>query len=186
MSKPNMKKEDESSVVDSISIRIKEEEAKREKKRKRIEAWKQYAATKPETQLKVEAPMVLIQENGEIDTLDAFMQEVGQQISKEQVETTSSSSNQSHSKLGERLTDVNEGAPSDEEEEEEDEEFMLPKKLRKKVVPIGESVEYHSFKKDLYTEVPEITSMTDKEVLQVRKELEVRVRGKNCPKPIKR
>lgn len=162
-------------VLGEIDQRIKEEEAKREKKRKRIEAWKKYAEQKVE-------PVLLnqnqVQEGEDVDPLDAYMLRVGQQISKEK----------DGSKLHEKMTEGEEGESGDEElnEGELDEEMLLPKKLRKKVVPVDEGFIHPPFKKDLYREVPEIAAMTDEEVRNLRKELEIRVRGKNCPKPIRR
>lgn len=47
-------------------------------------------------------------------------------------------------------------------------------------------VYYRPFRKDFYVEVPEIARMTKKEVDEYRQELdEIKVRGKNPPKPIK-
>ena len=47
-------------------------------------------------------------------------------------------------------------------------------------------IEYMPFVKDFYREVPELSKMTDAEVELYREELEgVKVKGKNCPKPIK-
>lgn len=44
----------------------------------------------------------------------------------------------------------------------------------------------HQFRKDFYVEVPEIKAMTDDEVFELRVSLDnVRVKGKNCPKPIR-
>lgn len=48
------------------------------------------------------------------------------------------------------------------------------------------TVEYSSFKKNFYVEVPEIAKMTPEEVEAYRIELEgILVKGKGCPKPIK-
>ena len=47
-------------------------------------------------------------------------------------------------------------------------------------------VYYRPFRKDFYKEVPELAEMTAEEVNDYREELEdIKVRGKNCPKPIK-
>jgi ATP-dependent RNA helicase DDX46/PRP5 len=47
-------------------------------------------------------------------------------------------------------------------------------------------VYYRPFKKNFYVEVPEINKMSDDEVIKYRLELEdIKVKGKNCPKPIK-
>jgi ATP-dependent RNA helicase DDX46/PRP5 len=47
-------------------------------------------------------------------------------------------------------------------------------------------VYYRPFRKNFYVEVPEINSMTNEEVEAFKEELEgIKIRGKNCPKPIK-
>lgn len=47
-------------------------------------------------------------------------------------------------------------------------------------------VYYRPFRKDFYVEVPELARMTDDEVEKYREELEsIKVRGKNCPKPLR-
>jgi ATP-dependent RNA helicase DDX46/PRP5 len=47
-------------------------------------------------------------------------------------------------------------------------------------------VYYRPFRKDFYVEVPEIGRMSKKDVDDYRQELdEIKVRGKNAPKPIK-
>jgi ATP-dependent RNA helicase DDX46/PRP5 len=47
-------------------------------------------------------------------------------------------------------------------------------------------IEYEPFVKDFYREVPELARMTSEEVELYREELEgVKVKGKNCPKPVK-
>lgn len=47
-------------------------------------------------------------------------------------------------------------------------------------------VYYRPFRKDFYVEVPEIAQMSKKDVDDYRQELdEIKVRGKNVPKPIK-
>jgi ATP-dependent RNA helicase DDX46/PRP5 len=48
------------------------------------------------------------------------------------------------------------------------------------------AIEYSSFRKSFYVEVPELARMTPEEVEAYRAELEgIRVKGKGCPKPIK-
>uniref|UniRef100_A0A0M3I4P4 Probable ATP-dependent RNA helicase DDX46 n=1 Tax=Ascaris lumbricoides TaxID=6252 RepID=A0A0M3I4P4_ASCLU len=46
-------------------------------------------------------------------------------------------------------------------------------------------VYYRPFRKDFYVETAELAKMTKKEVDQYREELDIRVRGKNCPKPVR-
>ena len=46
---------------------------------------------------------------------------------------------------------------------------------------------YASFRKSFYIEVPELKNMSDEEVEALRKSMDgIKVRGKRCPKPIKR
>lgn len=45
---------------------------------------------------------------------------------------------------------------------------------------------FRPFRKDFYNETNEISRMTDEEVDAYRKQLEgIKIRGKNCPKPVK-
>ncbi|VDD90254.1 unnamed protein product [Enterobius vermicularis] len=46
-------------------------------------------------------------------------------------------------------------------------------------------VYYRPFRKDFYVETAELAKMSKKEVDAYREELDIRVRGKNCPKPVK-
>ena len=49
-----------------------------------------------------------------------------------------------------------------------------------------EEIEYESFRKNFYIEVPEITRMTEKQVEEFRRDLGgIKIRGQNCPKPVK-
>ena len=49
------------------------------------------------------------------------------------------------------------------------------------------TMQYGAFRKAFYIEVPEIKNMTDEEVEAYKKEMDgIKVRGKRCPRPIKR
>lgn len=49
-----------------------------------------------------------------------------------------------------------------------------------------EKVYYRPFRKNFYFEVPELSCLTQQEVEEYREELEgIKVRGKNCPKPVR-
>ena len=68
-----------------------------------------------------------------------------------------------------------------------DEELFLPIESKKKVLQAVDhsSINYGSFRKNFYHEVEEITKMTDEQVAELREKLDhIKVRGKNCPKPI--
>jgi len=46
-------------------------------------------------------------------------------------------------------------------------------------------VNYEHVRKDFYIEVPEITALSEEEVEQYREELNIKVRGKRCPRPVR-
>ncbi|KAL1219758.1 DEAD-box ATP-dependent RNA helicase 42 [Cardamine amara subsp. amara] len=72
--------------------------------------------------------------------------------------------------------------------EEDDEEFMkrVKKTKAEKLSLVDHSkIEYEPFKKNFYIEVKEISRMTQEEVNTYRKELELKVSGKDVPRPIK-
>ncbi|KAJ3688418.1 hypothetical protein LUZ61_017582 [Rhynchospora tenuis] len=73
-------------------------------------------------------------------------------------------------------------------EDEDDDEFMkrVKKTKAEKLAIVDHSkINYPSFRKSFYIEVKEITKMTPEEVAAYRKELELKVHGKDVPKPIK-
>ncbi|RCV29934.1 hypothetical protein SEVIR_6G050400v4 [Setaria viridis] len=79
----------------------------------------------------------------------------------------------------------NEGAG---EEDEDDEEFIkrVKKTKAEKLAIVDHSkIDYQPFRKNFYIEVKDITKMTTEEVVAYRKELELKVHGKDVPKPIK-
>jgi len=80
----------------------------------------------------------------------------------------------------------------EDDDEEDDEEWfrrLQAGRLSKgeRLAPVDHStIEYESFRKNLYREVREISKMTDEEVKAYRKEFDsIKVRGKEIPKPIK-
>jgi ATP-dependent RNA helicase DDX46/PRP5 len=80
-------------------------------------------------------------------------------------------------------------APEGEDEEEDEEDRALAARAKKKELPkIDHStVEYAPFRKNFYVEVPEISNMSEEQVEELRKSLDsIKVRGKRCPRPIKR
>ena len=78
---------------------------------------------------------------------------------------------------------------SEEEKEEglEDKLDKLAKKGKKDLATVDHNkIEYNEFEKCFYREVPEIAKMTSGEVEQYREDMEgIKVKGKNCPRPIK-
>ncbi|KAL5222189.1 hypothetical protein ABZP36_026902 [Zizania latifolia] len=73
-------------------------------------------------------------------------------------------------------------------EDEDDEEFMkrVKKTKAEKLAIVDHSkIDYQPFRKNFYIEVKDITKMAAEEVLDYRKQLELKVHGKDVPKPIK-
>lgn len=75
------------------------------------------------------------------------------------------------------------------EEEEEDLDSTFANMMKKKKEPMTtdhSKVYYAAFRKNFYVEVPEIAKLTQEEAEEMRLELEgIKVRGKNCPKPVR-
>ncbi|CAN6440681.1 unnamed protein product [Victoria cruziana] len=73
-------------------------------------------------------------------------------------------------------------------EEEDDDEFMkrVKKTKAEKLSIVDHSkIQYASFRKNFYIEVKEISKTTSEEVAAYRKQLELKIHGKDVPKPVK-
>ncbi|KAL0347231.1 UNVERIFIED_CONTAM: DEAD-box ATP-dependent RNA helicase 42 [Sesamum calycinum] len=73
-------------------------------------------------------------------------------------------------------------------EDEDDEEFMKrvkKTKVEKLSIVDHSKIDYPSFRKNFYIEVKEISRMTPEEVASYRKQLELKIHGKDVPKPVK-
>lgn len=73
-------------------------------------------------------------------------------------------------------------------EDEDDEEFMkrVKKTKAEKLSIVDHSkIDYPPFRKNFYIEVKEIARMTAEEVSAYRKQLELKIHGKDVPKPVK-
>ncbi|KAL9412547.1 hypothetical protein AB3S75_046051 [Citrus x aurantiifolia] len=73
-------------------------------------------------------------------------------------------------------------------EDEDDDEFMkrVKKTKAEKLSIVDHSkIDYQPFRKNFYIEVKEIARMTPEEVSAYRKQLELKIHGKDVPKPIK-
>uniref|UniRef100_T1P965 Probable ATP-dependent RNA helicase DDX46 n=1 Tax=Musca domestica TaxID=7370 RepID=T1P965_MUSDO len=144
------------------------------------------------------------EENDEIDPLDAYMQEVAKEVrqvnhiitqpKKQQgvviltgMAKKKSTVNKNKGELIEQNMDSLEYSSEEELEDIKDTAASLANKHRKDLPKIDHSgVEYASFRKNFYVEVPELARMTQQEVEKYRADLEgVQVKGKGCPKPIK-
>ena len=72
--------------------------------------------------------------------------------------------------------------------DEDDDEFMkrVKKTKAEKLSIVDHSkIDYQPFKKNFYIEVKEISRMTPEEVSAYRKQLELKIHGKDVPKPVK-
>ncbi|XP_020577269.1 DEAD-box ATP-dependent RNA helicase 42 isoform X2 [Phalaenopsis equestris] len=95
-----------------------------------------------------------------------------------------------------RIIPDEDSAPEDEDlgnediasEDEDDEDFMkrVKKTKAEKLSIVDHSkIQYSPFRKNFYIEVKEIAKMTPDDVAAYRKQLELKVHGKDIPKPIK-
>ncbi|KTF80747.1 hypothetical protein cypCar_00048651, partial [Cyprinus carpio] len=162
------------------------------------------AGTEEETQME--------QETGEeLDPLDAYMEEVKEEVKKfnmgtmkggndkqkgsvsvTKVVTVVKTKKMVHTtkKKGELMENDQDAMEYSSEEEEVDLQTALTgfqTKQRKVLEPVDhQKIEYESFRKNFYVEVPELARMSPEEVNEYRLELEgITVKGKGCPKPIK-
>nr|KAG5704149.1 hypothetical protein BaRGS_009679 [Batillaria attramentaria] len=139
----------------------------------------------------------------EVDPLDAYMQTVNEEVKtmgagenqdgnakKVQFVTAVLKKKEDPSKTKGELMESNADAMEySSEEEEEDLDTTMANMVKKKKelnVVDHEKIYYAPFRKNFYVEVPEIANMTAAEVEVLRDELEgIKVRGKNCPKPVR-
>lgn len=145
------------------------------------------------------------EDDDEVDPLDAFMATVKKDVKKQKAEDSArlASGDVGESKRGEMMLNNEDGMYSDESDEEglvngvapktlhqpEQEGYWSgykPKQKKELEVPDHTQIEYDDFRKDFYVEVPEISKMEDHDVALYRAENGgIRVRGRNCPRPIK-
>ncbi|TPP60975.1 putative ATP-dependent RNA helicase DDX46 [Fasciola gigantica] len=84
-------------------------------------------------------------------------------------------------------SNIDEMEYSYEEEEETIEDALAQLQKKEKLLPVDHSkIYYEPFRKNFYIEVPELIKMSKEDVKAYRISLEnIRVRGKDCPKPLK-
>uniref|UniRef100_A0A3Q2QY92 Probable ATP-dependent RNA helicase DDX46 n=1 Tax=Fundulus heteroclitus TaxID=8078 RepID=A0A3Q2QY92_FUNHE len=156
-----------------------------------------------------ETPMEQQPEEDEVDPLDAYMEEVKQEVKKfnigpmkgndkrgatsvTNVVTVVKTKKQPivHKKKGELMENDQDAMEYSSEEEEVDLQTALTgfqTKQRKVLEPVDHTkIQYEPYRKNFYVEVPELAKMSPEEVNAYRLELEgIVVKGKGCPKPIK-
>ena len=144
----------------------------------------------------------------EVDPFDAFMAGIDDEVAQLKQESVSkalaessrvsgvvpsSSPSVSSSQLVPKdsgdSVDVEDGEPvvEDEGEAVDDIQRLTQVNSRKQLDLVDHSkVSYESFRKDFYIEVPELSKMTEQEVSEIRRALDgVRIRGRDCPAPIR-
>ncbi|KAF4077498.1 hypothetical protein AMELA_G00208730 [Ameiurus melas] len=160
---------------------------------------------------KVEEAEVMEEEGGEeLDPLDAYMEEVKEEVKKFNMGTMKGGNDKKGGmtvtkvvtvvktkktpyitkKKGELMENDQDAMEYSSEEEEVDLQTALTgfqTKQRKILEPVDhQKIQYESYRKNFYVEVPELAKMTPEEVNEYRLELEgVLVKGKGCPKPVK-
>uniref|UniRef100_A0A668UC02 Probable ATP-dependent RNA helicase DDX46 n=1 Tax=Oreochromis aureus TaxID=47969 RepID=A0A668UC02_OREAU len=148
-------------------------------------------------------------EEDDIDPLDAYMEEVKQEVKKFNIGAMKGNDKKgamtvtkvvtvvktkkgphTHKKKGELMENDQDAMEYSSEEEEVDLQTALTgfqTKQRKILEPVDHTkIQYEPYRKNFYVEVPELAKMTTEEVNAYRLELEgITVKGKGCPKPIK-
>ncbi|KAF7249300.1 putative ATP-dependent RNA helicase DDX46 [Varanus komodoensis] len=152
-------------------------------------------------------------EDEELDPLDAYMEEVKEEVKKFNMRSvkggggsekksgptvtkvvtvvkTKKASPETEKKKGELMVNDQDAMEYSSEEEEVDLQTALTgyqTKHRKLLEPVDHGkIEYETYRKNFYVEVPELAKMSQEEVNTFRMEMEgITVKGKGCPKPIK-
>lgn len=193
--------DDEEEEEEEVQVKEEEQEAEDEPKPKKINNKK--GQTSVSNGKVKEEP----QEDDDVDPLDAFMADVNKEVKKinavdqkkvgkagkttviTHVVTKKKKRDPTKGELMENDQDAMEYSSEEEVEEETIESTYANFKTKKKkdLQAVNHNkVYYSSFRKNFYVEVPELAKMTPEEVDEYRKKLEnIRVRGKDCPKPVK-
>ena len=141
-----------------------------------------------------------IDEDDEVDPLDAFMSDVKEEVKKVNLEDlkkiVGSNGGRSRIRLDERMVengmeDVVEDVLPDELDatdlNPEDILALAAKKAKKKELNAVDHarIRYESFRKEFYIPPPDIAAMTDEEADLLRLELDgIKIRGVDCPRPV--
>ncbi|KAJ7904380.1 P-loop containing nucleoside triphosphate hydrolase protein [Mycena olivaceomarginata] len=138
-----------------------------------------------------------VDEEDEVDPLDAFMSGVKEEVKKvnlEDMQKVGGPAGRSRIRLDERVAD--DGSedveiPADEldttELNPEDILALAAKKAKKKEMATVDHarIKYEPFRKEFYQPPPDIAAMTDEEADLLRLELDsIKIRGVDCPRPV--
>ncbi|XP_068600305.1 probable ATP-dependent RNA helicase DDX46 isoform X2 [Brachionichthys hirsutus] len=164
---------------------------------------------KEESEKDKEAVVEQQPEEDDVDPLDAYMEEVKQEVKKFNMGGVKGNDKKgamtvtkvvtvvktkkgphTHKKKGELMENDQDAMEYSSEEEEVDLQTALTgfqTKQRKVLEPVDHGkIQYESYRRNFYVEVPELARMTPDDVTAYRLELEgITVKGKGCPKPIR-
>lgn len=138
---------------------------------------------------KKEIKPLVVQDESDEDTLDAYMQDIvaeAKKLTKQDFEKLQAKKPESRTMVRVNLEDEE---VESEESEPEDILALAAKRLRKKDVPMIDHAKalYEPFRKDFYIEPSETQNMSKEQVEDFRAELDgIKIRGVDCPKPVKR
>lgn len=161
----------------------------------------------------VKVKQELEEEEEEVDPLDAFMNSIAipevsnaepvevpeakavvvKRGSKKGQENGKSVKRSTRNAIG-RIIPGDDSASEDEDDgegkegDEDDDEFLkrVKKTKAEKLAIVDHSkIQYPNFRKNFYIEVKEISRMTQEDAAAYRKELELKIRGKDAPRPLK-
>ncbi|KAJ1913381.1 pre-mRNA processing RNA-helicase [Mycoemilia scoparia] len=128
----------------------------------------------------------------EVDPLDMYMQDVSKEMDTlRQAKSKQNTSNGPSTKSsGEREFDDDQDTFNQDLPDDPDEILaMAAKRLKKKdIIAVDHTkIDYEPFRKEFYIEPPELKSMTEEDVKELRKDLDgIKIRGQDCPKPAKK
>lgn len=156
-------------------------------------------ANKIEEEMKSKTKDVMeVDEDDDVDPLDAFMSGVKAEVKKVNAEDIQKMGVNGRSRLGLDEPGADDGPeesgavqPENEidatELNPEDILALAAKKAKKKDLALTDHarISYEPFRKEFYATPPEIAAMTDEEADLVRLELDgIKIRGVDCPRPI--
>jgi ATP-dependent RNA helicase DDX46/PRP5 len=154
---------------------------------------------KPATKPEISEQKMQVDQDDDIDPLEAYMVDVDaavQRLNDEDTVKMKTGSSKSSGKDGRLSDDDDDGQPADKDDDDsdigsdpEDILAMAAKRVKKKdLAPVDHSrMDYEYFRKDFYIEPPELKELTQDQIDLLRIELDgIKIRGVDCPKPIQK
>ena len=156
-------------------------------------------ANRIDAELKAKANSMVVDEDDDVDPLDAFMNGVKDEVKKVNAEDLKKmvGSGRLPDRGDDRMNEA--GADDDDGEAEAEDELdatdlnpedilaLAAKKARKKDLAAVDhnKIKYEPFRKEFYVPPPEVAAMTDEEADLLRLELDsIKIRGVDCPRPV--